>query len=198
MNVRKLVMAALLTAIILVMALTSLGYIPLFGIDITLICIPVIIGTCALGPRYGLFFGLAFGLTSLYMALIGRAGPLLAPLLNVPWAMYPSIFLPRLLVPVFTYLVYKATAKWKAPLSYGLAAIVGSLTNTVFFLGFVYVLGAGPLSEAFGMSKEAIFAALAAVVVSNGLPEAAAAVVICVPVMMALKRVFGHRGIMQR
>ena len=62
----KLVMAAMFTAIILIMSFTPyLGYIPLGFMNATIIHIPVIIGAIILGPVYGGFLGGIFGLTSL-------------------------------------------------------------------------------------------------------------------------------------
>ena len=189
-DLRKYILAALLTALLWILALTRLGYLPLFGVDVTLICIPVVIGTCALGLQYGMFLGFMFGLTSLYMALMGQAGALLAPILDAPAVMYPMIFVPRLLIPIFTWLVFKATSRWKVPLSFGLAALTGSVVNTVFFLGFAYFLGGSILSAAYGMGSSDLFAALSDIAISNGLLEAAVSVVICIPVLMFFKNAF--------
>lgn len=191
-DLRKYILAAVLTALIWMMALTRLGYLPLFGVDVTLICIPVIIGTCALGLQFGLFLGFMFGLTSLYMALMGQAGVLLAPLLEVPEAMYPMIFIPRLLIPVIAWLVLKATSKWKAPVSFGLSALSGSAVNTVFFLGFAYVLGGDALTEAYGIGRVDLFDALSNIAISNGLLEAAVAVIVCIPIVIFFRRVFSE------
>jgi len=188
---RNYVMCAVLTVLIWVMALTPMGYIPLFGVDVTLLCIPIIVGTCTLGLRYGLFLGFMFALTSLYMALMGRAGVLLAPILDVPTAMYTAIFLPRMLIPTVSWLIFKATAKWKAPLSYGLTALGGSFVNTVFFLGSAYILGGRALTESFQMSNTELLSALSEIVVSNGVLEAVLAMIVCITVLTILKKTFG-------
>ena len=189
-DLRKYIFAAFLTALVWILALTRIGYLPLFGVDVTLICIPVIIGTCALGLHCGLFLGFMFGLTSLYMALMGQAGVLLAPILEVPEVMYPMIFIPRMLVPIFVWLVFKATSKWKAPFSYGLSALVGSIVNTVFFLGFAYFLGGSVLSETYEISRSDLLNSLIDVAISNGLLEAVVAVIVSIPVLIFLKRAF--------
>jgi Predicted membrane protein len=196
-DLRKYIIAAALTVLIWVMALTPLGYIPFFGVDITLICIPVIIGAIALGLPYGLFLGLMFALTSLFMALMGRAGVLLAPLLDLPLPMYLTIFIPRLLIPIFTWLACKATAKWKPPLSYGVSTLVGALSNTVFFLGFAYFLAGDQISASFQMSNHDLLAALGEILRLNGLLEAAVAVLVCVPVSLVLKRIIDARQDME-
>ena len=57
-------LTALFTAIIVIMAFTPLGYIPLVVINATIIHIPVILGALFLGPKKGAFLGFVFGLTS--------------------------------------------------------------------------------------------------------------------------------------
>ena len=192
-NLRKYIIAAILAAMIWIMALTPLGYIPIFGIDVTLMCIPVILGTCALGLQYGLFLGLMFGLTSLFMALMGRAGDLLMPLLTMQTAMYTTVFIPRLLIPVFSYLMLKGTARWKKPVSYGLAALVGSFANTIFFLGFAYLFGVGALTEKYSMSEIQLLTTFGGIVISNGLFEAIVAVIVCVPILIFSTKLFTVR-----
>lgn len=62
----KMVLAGVMAALIIVMAsVPFLGYIPLGVINATIIHIPVIIGAILLGPKYGAFLGLVFGMTSI-------------------------------------------------------------------------------------------------------------------------------------
>ena len=63
--VRDMVVLALFTAIILLMAATPIGLIDLPLIKATILHVPVIIGAIVLGPRQGAFLGAVFGLTSL-------------------------------------------------------------------------------------------------------------------------------------
>ena len=60
----ELVLTALFAAIIIIMAFTPLGYIPLVVINATIIHIPVILGALFCGPKKGGFLGFVFGLTS--------------------------------------------------------------------------------------------------------------------------------------
>ena len=60
----ELVLTALFAAIIIIMAFTPLGYIPLVIINATIIHIPVILGALFCGPKKGGLFGFVFGLTS--------------------------------------------------------------------------------------------------------------------------------------
>ena len=63
-HVYELVLTALFTAVIIIMAFTPLGYIPLVVINATIIHIPVILGALFLGPKKGAFLGFVFGFTS--------------------------------------------------------------------------------------------------------------------------------------
>jgi len=193
-DLRKYIIAASLTVLIWTMALTSFGSIPIFGVDVTLLCIPIILGTCALGLPYGLFLSFMFALTSLFMALMGHPIALLAPLLNFPLEMYLTIFIPRLLIPFFTWLVFKATSKWKAVFSYGLSAVVGSFANTFLFLGFAYALGAEALTETYQMSRSDLLKALGGIVLSNGILEAIVALLVCIPILLLLNKTLAIRG----
>ena len=197
-DLRKYVLTILLTALIWVMALTPLGYIPLFGVDITLMCIPVILGTCVLGIHHGFFLGLMFAMTSLFMALMGRAGALLEPVSTSSLSMYVTIFVPRLLIPITTWFTLKITAKWNTVLSYCFSVLAGSLTNTVFFLGFVFAFDANLLSGGHNMTVEVLLIELLEIASSNGLLEAAVAVVICVPLSIVFRRILDkHADILE-
>ena len=60
----RLVLTALLTALIIVMAFTPLGYLKSGAIEITFIPVPIVIGAVLLGPAGGAFLGAVFGITS--------------------------------------------------------------------------------------------------------------------------------------
>lgn len=187
MKAKTLTTLALMIALTVILGLTPLGYIPIGAIEITLMCIPVVVGTLVLGLKPGLILGLAFGVTSLIKALTAPPA-LLVPLLDQPLVLYTSVFLPRLLIPLTTWLVYQACQKLKPALSIGISAAVGSLTNTVFFLGLIILLGADKVAEGFGMTVGAVIGTLATVGATNGLPEAAVAVIVTIPVVKALQR----------
>ncbi len=63
-STRDLVELALLTAVILLLAFTPLGYIRTAGLEITLIVVPVAVGAVTLGPAAGAVLGGVFGITS--------------------------------------------------------------------------------------------------------------------------------------
>ena len=112
----ELVLTALFTAIIIVMAFTPLGYIPLVVINATIIHIPVILGALFLGPKKGAFLGFVFGFTSLINNTFRDATPsafVFSPILaaNVVGVsgIFKSLyicFIPRILVGIVPYFVY--------------------------------------------------------------------------------------------
>ena len=55
----------MMALIILMSSVPFLGYIPLGVINATIIHIPVIVGAILLGPKYGAFLGLVFGVSSI-------------------------------------------------------------------------------------------------------------------------------------
>ena len=59
-----LVETAMLAAIVVVMALTPLGYLRVGPLELTLIMVPVIISAVTCGPTVGAVLGSAFGKTS--------------------------------------------------------------------------------------------------------------------------------------
>ncbi len=197
---RKLTVTALMAALTLILGLTPVGYIPIPPVVMTLMCIPVIIGTITEGLGSGIVLGFIFGVTSLLKAL----GVSLVPDLFGTWLMsgYPFvailiIFVPRLLIPVVTYIVYRLLSRGQETgvrhkVSVGVAAFAGSIANTVLFLGFLYILmmpHADALAGALGVTKPALFGTVAGIGAINGLPEAAVAVLLCVPIIYAVKKV---------
>ncbi len=112
----ELVLLALFTAIIIIMAFTPLGYIPLVVINATIIHIPVILGALFLGPKKGAFLGFVFGFTSFinntFKAVTASAfvfSPILAANVVGVSGIFKSLyicFVPRILVGVIPYFVY--------------------------------------------------------------------------------------------
>lgn len=98
---RKMVIAAMLGAITVVLGMTPLGFIPLGILNATTLHIPVIVGAIAEGPIVGALVGLIFGMSSFVRAFTNPTpiSPILYnPLISV---------LPRILIGITTYYTYK-------------------------------------------------------------------------------------------
>lgn len=143
--VLELVLTALFSAIVVVMALTPLGYIPLVVINATTIHIPVIIASLFLGPKKGGFVGGVFGLTSCLKSTLTPSSlsafvfsPVIAASVVGPVGILKSLFIafvPRILIGVVPYFVYKLVKK---AISSEKKMVWGSLINLVvsFIIGF--------------------------------------------------------------
>ena len=129
----KLTQTALFAAIIIFMTFVPyVGYIT-YGpasFSITTVQIPVIIGACVLGPLYGGVLGLVWGVTSIFKSMI--IGTIEVAIFTNPLV---SV-LPRVIVGVFAgWLFIWFCRLIKKPLvSFGIAGVLGTLTNTVLVL----------------------------------------------------------------
>ena len=194
-RVLKLVQLGILTAILLIMFQTPLGLGLKIGmVEITFMTVPVVIGSILLGPWAGAFLGLVFGLLSLSTT---PGNPLFGIVFSENiWLLIVVCIVPRVLIGFSSYGVYSLFKKRWQKLSFALAGLVGALTNTVLFLGCVILLLeglVGPKMAELGIVKgySAFWVGIGLV---NGLPEAAASVLVVTAVMMALKSRLKKQG----
>lgn len=137
---RKLVIFAILTAIIVLMAFTPVGYLRVGVLEITFLMIPVIIGAATLGPLGGLGLGFVFGLTSFLQCFgISAGGTMMFNLAPVLTAL--TCFLPRLLFGLIAGFLYKFFKKYiKVPvIPEALTMILSAILHTVMFVVLFYV-----------------------------------------------------------
>ncbi|MCR4939021.1 MAG: ECF transporter S component [Treponemataceae bacterium] len=161
-------------ALTVLFAFTRLGMIPWFsGASITILHVPVILCTLIAGIWAGSGVGLIFGVSSLIVAATQGEGLdlyFVNPLISV---------LPRLCIApavYFSFLGFKKISQktkfFPLALSYGLSAFIGTMANSFLVLGALVISGAIPVEVMF------------TVLFSNTLLEAAAAVIICVAVIL--------------
>ena len=187
MNNRKklvqMVTTALLMALILLFGLTPIGFINVGVVYITFLCIPVLIGTLALGLKTGLILGICMGSVSLFTGLRAPSA-LVAPILqkNILWVII-LCYVPRLLVPMAAHGIRRLTAKENEKISIPLAAGIGSLVNTIFYLGFMIVF-----YWLLGIENPTLLTTIGTITLTAGLPEAAAAALISTPILIALSK----------
>lgn len=187
-----LVEVALFVAIIVVLANTPLGYIPLGAVNATTIHIPVIVAGIVLGWKKGAFLGFFFGLTSFLNASFFK--PNITSFLFTP--LYPGgnfwslviCFIPRIMIGIVAYLVFKAVFRFLRNESVALvmAAVLASLINTALVMGGAYVFFSDMYAEAIGRPVTDVLAAIMTIVVVNGIPEAACAGVLTLGIGKAL------------
>ncbi|HHY05935.1 MAG TPA: ECF transporter S component [Clostridia bacterium] len=169
LSTRSLTITGLLGAITIILGATGLGLIPVptpAG-RATILHVPTIIAGILEGPVVGTFVGLIFGLYSFTTAPSALAKD---PFVSI---------LPRLLIGVVAYYVYKLGGK-NVYLSSVLAAIAGTLTNTVGFLGMAVLRGYLNWHAAGGIA------------VVHGIPEIIVATVFVVVLVKALQKRYAH------
>lgn len=185
-----LTLTALFVALILLFGFMPVGMIPLGFINVTILHIPVIVGTLLLGLKTGLLFGACFGTVSALKAF-GTPPTLVAPLVAAsPALALIMCYVPRLLIPVVTTLVYRLIARGRvnSKRAVPFAAVLGSLTNTVFYLGLMllfYVI--------MGIDHANLLAFIGGIGLIAGTSEAVVAVIIATPVLAALWKIGGRK-----
>ena len=130
----------MLTAIVLILAFTPLGYIRTGGLEITLIVIPVAVGAVILGPVGGMILGAVFGITS-FIQCFGMS-PFGAMLLSIsPVKTFITCVVTRMLMGLLTGLIYKGMKKVSRNKSLNtvIANLCCPFMNTLFFMTCIVV-----------------------------------------------------------
>lgn len=165
-SVRRIVISGVLAAIAILLGWTRLGFIPVPTLagNATIMHVPAIIGGVMEGWLVGGIVGTIFGLFSFLQAT--------TPLFKDPLV---SVF-PRIFIGITTYFTYAGLKKTNEYLALIVAAVVGTLTNTVLVLGMANIRGYLPL--------EAI-----PPIIPQAVAEVIIAAIITVAVVAAWKRI---------
>lgn len=167
----KRVIIALFAAIIIIQNfIPFLGYIPLGPLNLTIIHITVIVIALSMGPLYGGIVGGIWGVITWIRAFVWPTSPLAAIVFVNPLI----AILPRILIGIvaggsFSWLK-KRLAKQSSAMV--LAAILGSLTNTLLVLGQIYLFYRGKSQAMYALNVNELLPYLLGVIATNGLPEA--------------------------
>ena len=150
-NTKNFTLTAMFLAILILLAVTPLGFIPIGPINATTMHIPVIIASIVLGPRLGAFLGGTFGLISMIRSTVVQT-PLsfvFSPFIPVIGTDHGSLkalliaFIPRILIGIVPYFVFKGMQKLiknKAnTVSLFIAGLAGSLVNTILVLSLIHI-----------------------------------------------------------
>ncbi len=201
-DVRLLTELALLTAILLVMNYTPLGYLKTpWGVEITFMVIPVAVGSLILGPMAGAFLGLVFGLTS-FAQCFGASALGVIMLQENPFGTFVCCVVNRVLVGLIPGLLYgrfKRSSRLRSP---GLALccfLTPALNTLLYIVGNWMIFHDTWLNVSVttygytgGDGVSLLFFMLGLVAV-NGLAEAASGLVLGTAVCKALEKTV-HRS----
>ena len=183
-KIERFTWTAILSALVALLGMTPLGLIPLGFINVTILCVPVILGTLLLGLKEGLILGAVFGSISTARMFMGPSA-LVAPLLgaNTVLAVIMCI-LPRLLIPIAAHLSHQVLLKGKfSKFAPAVSSALGSLTNTVFYLGLMLVF-----YHAAGLDSGAVQALILGTGLIAGTSEAVVAALVVPPILIAIKK----------
>ncbi len=142
-RIRRMVVLAVLTAIVLVLQLTGFAIkIPVLGTPISLVLIPITLGAMLLGPAAGAWLGLVFGLEVYIVCGVMGTDPFTAYLFNDHPLITGILCLAKsTLAGWVSGLVYKALMKknWIWPAVFLAAAAVPVINTGVFIVGCLLI-----------------------------------------------------------
>lgn len=179
---KKLTLTGALSALVIVLGITKLGFITLgAAISITILHIPVILICMLAGLPEGLFVGLVFGSLSLIQAAMSPTGAL------DPFFVNPLIsVLPRMLIAVIAWGLWKALnliPHMPKTVAAGITGFITTVCHTLLVLGSLYVFKAADVKAVLGGMG---YFALVGACGFNVLLEALAATIICAAVFAGL------------
>lgn len=140
---KELTLMGLLTAVLLVMSFTPIGFLTIGPLAITLNMIPVAIGAVALGPKGGAILGAVFGITSFLQCIgIGGTSPMGVILFEInPVLAFVQRFLPRLIMGILTAYIYKLVKKaMGAGVASYASGFFAAFLNTLLFMSLLVLL----------------------------------------------------------
>lgn len=157
---------ALLAALLVVLGCTPLGFISIPPISITLMHIPVIIGSLMLGATYGGVLGLVFGLVSMLKAATSPnpADLVFSPFASgMPLASLVMCIGPRVILGILPAILNKLLLKVlkKQAINFTISACISTAVHTILVLGclslffkairvqeiFMYIIGVNGVLE---------------------------------------------------
>lgn len=140
---RRVTLLGFLTAILLVLSMTPLGYLNIGPLAISFNMIPVAVGAAALGPVGGAVLGAVFGMTSFLQCLgIGGNSIMGVILFDInPLLAFVQRFVPRLVTGFLVGVIYKVCRKFtRAGIAGSITGFFAAFLNTALFMGALVLL----------------------------------------------------------
>lgn len=199
-NVKSFTLTAMFLAIMIILAVTPLGFIPIGPINATTMHIPVIIASIVLGPRIGAGLGTVFGIISLARAtvIITPMSFVFSPFIANPltnqgdWRAIIVAIIPRILIGVVPYFVYNGLhrlLKQKArPVSLFIAGLAGSMTNTILVMNLIFFFFKDSYANVLQVTANAVYGVILGIIFGSGLVEAIVAGIATTAVCAVLLR----------
>ncbi len=185
---------SLLLAIEAIFCFTPLGSLPALGpIVMTLAMIPVIVTAIVMNTKYATLMGFFAGLFSfIYWTFVAPSpmSVIFTPFYSVGNASgnFNSLiicFVPRILTGTFAGLSISLFKKYNLTTRYGLAGLIGSLTNTFGVLIGIALFFGDLYASMVGQSLAII---IATTIITNGIPEAVLSTIVSIVIAKAFKK----------
>ena len=162
-STKSITKIGILSAIVIILSLSPIGFIPLGPVRITTVHIPIILIALIEKPTVSFFVGLIFGLFSFFQLLSGIS-PLSFMFIN------PMVsILPRALIGIGTYYTFIFVKKYiKNIFNVVFASMVGTMINTFGVLSMAYIFCSNQIYEVLKINPAKF---LFGVAISNGIPE---------------------------
>ena len=198
-DIRWSVTVALMMAIVILLANTPLGMIQLPIVKATTVHIPVIIGSIVMGPMAGAILGATFGICSL---ISNTMAPTLLSFAFSPFLSTTGLtgVLKAIWVSVGCRTLMGVAAGWlwmllkKIKVNQNIALLItgfmGSMFNTIFVMGSIYLLFAGQYAQAKEVAVTAVFGLIMGTVLASGVPEAIAAAILVIALGKVLLKIY--------
>lgn len=196
-DTRWLASVALMMAVVILLANTPFGMIQLPVVKATTVHIPVILGAVLLGPLAGGILGAVFGICSMIsntiaptllsfafspsMSMTGLSG-----VLKAVWVCVGC----RILIGVIAGWLWILFKKLKVNMLACLPVIgfLGSMVNTVFVMGSIYLLFTAEYAQAKNVAVDAVWRLIMVTVTVSGIPEAIVAAILVAVIGRVLLR----------
>lgn len=196
-DTRWLASVALMMAVVILLANTPFGMIQLPVVKATTVHIPVILGAVLLGPLAGGILGAVFGICSMisntmaptllsfafspFMSMTGLSG-----VLKAVWVCVGC----RILIGVIAGWLWILFKKLKVNMLACLPVIgfLGSMVNTVFVMGSIYLLFTAEYAQAKNVAVDAVWGLIMVTVTASGIPEAIVAAILVAVIGRVLLR----------
>lgn len=198
LDTKYMVTVAMLSAVLVVMSMTGIGFIPLPVIKATTMHIPVIVGAIVLGPAGGAVLGAVFGLCSIWAntASPGILSFAFSPFMTTEGfvGVLKSLWIALGCRITFGYLagwLWRAFKKLfkKDLIALPMSAAVATIAHTLLVMGSIYILLAQQYAQAKNVAYSAVFGLIMGTVTASGIPEAIAAAILVTMICIALFKI---------
>ena len=196
-DTRWLASVALMMAIVILLANTPFGMIQLPVIKATTVHIPVILGAILLGPLAGSILGATFGICSMISNTVAPTllsfafSPFMSMtgLVGVVKALWISVGCRSMigLVTGWLWMFFKKV-NLNGLIALPVTGFIGSMVNTVFVMGSIYLLFASQYADAKNVGIDAVWGLIMVTVTASGIPEAIVAAILVALIGKVMQR----------